>query len=116
MIKFTGENNCLLNIRHPFSLNQTIYSAMAIYDNLFEIEKESNNQNRIVRSTFEDIYFLGWKYHESQQKPKKKGSATFSLKDLSKEIGEIDKEVEKKIRYGEIGEEEEENDKNNIKK
>lgn len=89
---------------------------MAIYDNLFEIERETSDQSRIVRSTFEDIYFLGWKYHESQQKPKKKGTATFSLKDLSKEIVEIDKEVEKKIQYGEIGEEEEEDDKNKIKK
>ncbi len=97
-------------------MNQTLYSAIAIYDNLFEIEKENNEQRRIVRATFEDIYFLGWKYHESQQKPKKRGTATFSLKELSKEIGEVDKGGESKIKYGEIAEEQESNEDNKTKK
>jgi hypothetical protein len=56
----------------------------AIYKTLFTHEKK---KDKIV-ATFQFINFLGWKYHESQQKPKKRGSAEFSLKVLQKEIEE----------------------------
>lgn len=105
-----GENNALINVRTPFSVLETLYSVMAIYDQMFEYVLSETN-DKMVCSTFEEVYFLGWKYHESQQKPKKRGSAEFSLKDLHKEMKEIDQET--KIEYGELHEEEdkEKNDK-----
>lgn len=33
------------------------------------------------------IYMTGWKEHESQQKAKRRGSATVSFKDIQKEFG-----------------------------
>ena len=97
-----GENNSLLNIRPPFHLYETMFSAMAIYDHLFKYQEDP----LLIACTIEEIYFLGWKYHESQQKPKKRGSAQFSLKDIQTEILENDKNS--KVEYGEIYEEDEE--------
>eukprot|EP01015_Nassula_variabilis_P027922 TRINITY_DN5780_c0_g1_i8.p2 TRINITY_DN5780_c0_g1~~TRINITY_DN5780_c0_g1_i8.p2 ORF type:complete len:101 (+),score=37.37 TRINITY_DN5780_c0_g1_i8:17-319(+) len=55
-----------------------------------------------IRDSFQLIHFIGWKYHESQAKPKKRGSAEFSLKDLHKEMGIYDPEGAKKSQIGEI--------------
>ncbi|KAJ0514939.1 hypothetical protein HanHA300_Chr10g0375171 [Helianthus annuus] len=33
------------------------------------------------------IYMTGWREHESQQKAKRRGSATVSFKDIQKEFG-----------------------------
>jgi NADH dehydrogenase [ubiquinone] 1 alpha subcomplex assembly factor 5 len=35
-----------------------------------------------VHATFQIIYFVGWKKHESQPKPMERGSANASFKDL----------------------------------
>jgi len=49
------------------------------------------------------IFLIGWKYEESQQKPMKRGSAKFSLKDVVEEMNEKEGEGEKhKIKYGVI--------------
>ena len=37
--------------------------------------------------SFKVIYLIGWVPHESQQKAKKRGSATVSLKDLAGVMG-----------------------------
>ncbi len=80
-IQNIGESNALLENRKEV-IREVVYAAAAIYQNLFKHPKDEQK----VTSTFEFISFLGWKYHESQQKPKKRGSAEFSLKDLQKEI------------------------------
>lgn len=80
-IQNIGESNALLENRKEV-IREVVYAAAAIYQNLFKCPKDEQK----VFSTFEFISFLGWKYHESQQKPKKRGSAEFSLKDLQKEI------------------------------
>ena len=73
--------------------------------------------NNIVAS-LEYLHLIGWKYHESQQAPKKRGSAEFSLKDVVEELnseGGVDENGEKhQIRYGVICEDElvEDSDKN----
>ena len=104
-----GENNALLNKRSPFSLFETILASAAIYENIFPYTDEKVEGIKPISSTFEEVYFLGWKYHESQQKPKKRGTAQFSLKDLQKEIVEIEGEKNaSKVEYGEICESEEE--------
>ena len=44
------------------------------------------------------MHLIGWKFHENQQKAKKRGTAEFSLKDVIKDINE--KEGEGKVKYG----------------
>lgn len=39
-------------------------------------------KNRVIPATFEVIYFIGWKSHVSQPVPKRRGSSSFSLKEL----------------------------------
>jgi hypothetical protein len=78
-----GENNALLNTRQEVQ-RELLLAVAAIYDSLFRSEKDPNK----IFATFQLINFLGWRYHESQQKPKQRGSAEFSLKILQKEIEE----------------------------
>jgi NADH dehydrogenase [ubiquinone] 1 alpha subcomplex assembly factor 5 len=43
-----------------------------------------------IITTMDVIFLIGWKQHESQQKPKERGSAKFSLKDVVEEINNDD--------------------------
>lgn len=105
-----GENNALMGVRPPFSLYETLFSTIAIYESMFPYTHENLGDKKMVSATFEEIYFLSWKYHESQQKPKKRGSAQFSLKQLQEEMIEIEgKENSGKVEYGEIIEDDDEN-------
>lgn len=90
-----GENNALIERRKEV-LRGPLYGAVGLYDNLFRDEEGQ------VPATFEFIHFLGWKYHESQQKPKKRGSADFSLKTLKEEIEETSEGGGSKTTYGEL--------------
>ena len=59
--------------------------------------------NNIVTSlTF--MHLIGWKFHEGQQKPKAKGSAQFSLRDVVDELNDKDEQDEhgqkKQVKYG----------------
>ena len=69
-----------------------------------EIKERDPNANII--STLDLIFLIGWKYEESQQKPLKRGSAKFSLKEVVEEMNEKenpDNDGEKhKIKYGVI--------------
>ena len=85
-------------------MKETLTGTTAIYDSLFKELHDEEFKGKVF-STFEIISFAGWKYHESQPKPKKKGSAEFSLKDLSKEIKDLDPESAARMRSGEIIEE-----------
>lgn len=78
-----GENNALLQSRKEI-IRDVVYGASAIYQTLFKSQDDPEK----VFGTFEFINFVGWKYHENQQKPKKRGSAEFSLKTLQQEIEE----------------------------
>lgn len=73
-----GEGMAALN--RQYSVGKDTMIAMAsIYQDLYGMEDGS------VPATFEFIYMIGWKHHESQQKPCKRGSASRSLKELSKD-------------------------------
>lgn len=80
-LQCTGESNALLSRRTGVQ-RDVLYATEAIYQELF---KDKNKPDKVM-ATFQIVNFLGWKYHESQQKPKKRGSAEFSLKILQKEI------------------------------
>ena len=68
-----------------------------------QIDQLLNPQNNIICS-FDLIHMVGWKYHESQAKPKSRGSAQFSLKDIVEDLNdkeELDADGNPvKIKYG----------------
>uniref|UniRef100_A0A6Q2Z4V4 NADH dehydrogenase [ubiquinone] 1 alpha subcomplex assembly factor 5 n=1 Tax=Esox lucius TaxID=8010 RepID=A0A6Q2Z4V4_ESOLU len=72
-----GESNCAWN-RKTMLHRDTILAAAAIYQEMYGSEDGS------VPATFEILYMIGWKPHESQAKPAKRGSANVSFGELSK--------------------------------
>ncbi|MBN3320237.1 NDUF5 hydroxylase, partial [Atractosteus spatula] len=74
-----GESNCAWN-RKPMLHRDTMLAAAAIYKEMYGSEDGS------VPATFEILYMIGWKPHESQAKPAKRGSANMSFGDLGKII------------------------------
>ncbi|KAF0687304.1 Aste57867_20946 [Aphanomyces stellatus] len=70
-----GENHAPFSHAGPVS-RDVLLSAASIYQAMY------GNEDGSVPVTFQVIYFIGWSPHESQQKPKARGSATASLKDL----------------------------------
>ncbi|KAM6940253.1 arginine-hydroxylase NDUFAF5, mitochondrial [Xenentodon cancila] len=72
-----GESNCAWN-RRSLLHRDTMMAAAAIYKEMY------GNKDGSVPATFEILYMIGWKPHESQAKPAKRGSATASFGDLSK--------------------------------
>jgi NADH dehydrogenase [ubiquinone] 1 alpha subcomplex assembly factor 5 len=91
-LQYTGESGALLSKRNGIQ-RDVFLATEAIYRELFKDKTKPDK----VGSTFQIVNFLGWKYHESQQKPKKRGSAEFSLKDIQKEIEDSVDSKESKI-------------------
>ncbi|NWI96675.1 NDUF5 hydroxylase, partial [Pitta sordida] len=77
-----GESNCSWN-RKPLLHRETMLAAAAIYREMY------GNSDGSVPATFQIYYMIGWKYHESQAKPARRGSATVSFGDLAKIEGLI---------------------------
>uniref|UniRef100_A0A0D9XXQ8 Methyltransferase type 11 domain-containing protein n=1 Tax=Leersia perrieri TaxID=77586 RepID=A0A0D9XXQ8_9ORYZ len=59
----------------------TALATAAIYQSMFGLEDGT------IPATFQVIYMTGWKEHPSQQKAKRRGSATVSFSDLQKQFG-----------------------------
>lgn len=73
-LKGMGESNTAFN--RPLRVSKDVLMAAAsIYKDMYSNEKG-------VSATFQIIYLVGWKPHESQPKPMERGSANVSLKDL----------------------------------
>ncbi|KAF2069972.1 hypothetical protein CYY_008710 [Polysphondylium violaceum] len=70
-----GENNAILK-RRNYTSKDTFLSAAAVYQYLY------GNENGSIPATFQVIYLIGWSPHESQQKPKARGSATKHFSEL----------------------------------
>uniref|UniRef100_A0A3Q3QDM1 Arginine-hydroxylase NDUFAF5, mitochondrial n=1 Tax=Monopterus albus TaxID=43700 RepID=A0A3Q3QDM1_MONAL len=70
-----GESNCAWN-RRPLLHRDTVLAAAALY--------KGGGGDGSIPATFQILYMIGWKPHESQAKPAKRGSATVSFVDLSK--------------------------------
>lgn len=79
-----GENNASWNRRNHLS-RETLLAAAAIYRQMYQ------NEDSSIRATFQVLSFIGWRPHESQPTPIKRGSAEFSLKD----IGDLNKIIKK---------------------
>ncbi|KAI4377563.1 hypothetical protein MLD38_015167 [Melastoma candidum] len=71
-LRAMGETNALLQ-RHAVLKRETALATAAIYESMFAAEDGT------IPATFQVIYMTGWKEHPSQQKAKKRGSATISF-------------------------------------
>ena len=70
------------------------------------MSKLIDRSNNII-ATVDLIHLIGWRYHESQQQAKSRGTAQFSLKDVVEEINEKEEINEEtgevqKVKYGVI--------------
>eukprot|EP01103_Thecamoeba_quadrilineata_P009740 TRINITY_DN1962_c0_g1_i2.p1 TRINITY_DN1962_c0_g1~~TRINITY_DN1962_c0_g1_i2.p1 ORF type:complete len:185 (+),score=43.56 TRINITY_DN1962_c0_g1_i2:565-1119(+) len=74
-LKAMAENNALLN-RRPTVARSTLLATAAIYQTLFEDDEGA------VPASFHIVYMIGWTPDPSQPKPKPRGSAEKSLKDI----------------------------------
>lgn len=71
-----GENNASLT--RSYHVGRDVFMATAaLYQELYGLEDGS------IPATFQIIYYIGWKPHSSQPKPKERGSQTYSLKDIN---------------------------------
>uniref|UniRef100_A0A8D3D2Z0 Arginine-hydroxylase NDUFAF5, mitochondrial n=1 Tax=Scophthalmus maximus TaxID=52904 RepID=A0A8D3D2Z0_SCOMX len=61
---------------------QVLYPG--IMDVMTDLQEMYGQEDESVPASFEILYMIGWKPHESQAKPAPRGSATVSLGDLSK--------------------------------
>ncbi|XP_014770023.1 arginine-hydroxylase NDUFAF5, mitochondrial [Octopus bimaculoides] len=71
-----GESNCAWS-RKNFLHRDSMLAAASIYKEMYGTENS-------IPATFQILNFIGWKPDPSQPKPAARGSATVSLKDLSK--------------------------------
>lgn len=74
-LRMMGEGNTILNRNKSYPGKNFFMEVARLYQ-----EKFAESDGRIP-ATFEIIFLLGWAQHESQQKPKARGSATHSLAD-----------------------------------
>ncbi|KAJ8365932.1 hypothetical protein SKAU_G00147630 [Synaphobranchus kaupii] len=70
-----GESNCAWN-RKSMLHRDTMLAAAAIYQEMYGHEDGS------VPATFEILYMIGWKPHDSQAKPARRGSGNVSFGEL----------------------------------
>ncbi|KAL6961935.1 hypothetical protein U1Q18_036894 [Sarracenia purpurea var. burkii] len=79
-LRAMGETNALFQ-RNNMLKRETALATAAVYESMFAAEDGT------IPATFQIIYMTGWKEHQSQQKAKRRGSATVSFKDLQKQLG-----------------------------
>ncbi|WJX36400.1 hypothetical protein P8452_24282 [Trifolium repens] len=79
-LRAMGETNALSQMNTMLKRDTALATA-AIYDSMFASEDGT------IPATFQVIYMTGWKEHSSQQKPKRRGSATVSFKDIQTQFG-----------------------------
>ncbi|XP_007450257.1 PREDICTED: NADH dehydrogenase [ubiquinone] 1 alpha subcomplex assembly factor 5 isoform X2 [Lipotes vexillifer] len=72
-----GESNCAWN-RKALLHRDTMLAAAAVYREMY------GNEDGSVPATYQIYYMIGWKYHDSQARPAKRGSATVSFGELGK--------------------------------
>ncbi|XP_055494881.1 arginine-hydroxylase NDUFAF5, mitochondrial isoform X2 [Leucoraja erinacea] len=70
-----GESNCAWS-RKSMLHRDTMLAAAAIYKEMY------GNQDGSVPATYQVLYMIGWKPHESQAQPAKRGSASVSMGDI----------------------------------
>nr|AFK48595.1 unknown [Lotus japonicus] len=79
-LRAMGETNAHSQMNTILKRDAALATA-AIYDSMFAEEDGT------VPATFQVIYMTGWREHPSQQKAKRRGSATVSFTDIQKQFG-----------------------------
>ena len=67
-----------------------------------KLEQTGSRRPPNIVSTFDIVHLIGWKYHESQQKAKARGSGNFSLKEIVADMNEKAETDEERIKHGTI--------------
>jgi NADH dehydrogenase [ubiquinone] 1 alpha subcomplex assembly factor 5 len=96
-LKWMGEGNAVVNRRAKLDPD-TLLAAASIYRGSFSspsfpslvpladgAERDAElhgHEDGTVPATFQIMHMIGWKPHESQQKPAKRGSGKMNLKDV----------------------------------
>ncbi|GMH86071.1 hypothetical protein TL16_g10425 [Triparma laevis f. inornata] len=75
-----GENNAS-TARRGTASKDLFLSAAAIYSSMFpsEFNDDSNPSEDEIIATVQVIYGIGWKNHDSQQKPDERGTASAKI-------------------------------------
>ena len=76
-----GETNILKEKQKNFLRKDILERTIEIYKDNFSLENEK------IFATFEIAWIIGWKYHDSQQKPLKPGSGEKNLGEAISELG-----------------------------
>ncbi|XP_020554590.1 putative methyltransferase At1g22800 isoform X2 [Sesamum indicum] len=79
-LRTMGETNALLQ-RSKILKRDTALATAAVYESMFAAEDGT------IPATFQVIFMTGWREHPSQQRAKRRGSATVSFKDIQKQFG-----------------------------
>jgi NADH dehydrogenase [ubiquinone] 1 alpha subcomplex assembly factor 5 len=82
-----GESGAGLSMKRGGGGRDSFLAAAAAYEELY------HDDDGLLPATFQVFYAIGWKPHESQPKPKKRGSATRRFSELEKIIEEKDRET-----------------------
>lgn len=89
-LKGMGEGNAVA-VRKGYFGKKAFERAGVLYDEMFGYPDPDQEGKRLINATFHLIFMIGWKRAESQAKPRPRGSAQFSLDDLSSVVGNQDK-------------------------
>lgn len=73
-----GENNACIKRKGSIS-KDVLLAAACIYDHMFPLEGSSPQD---IEATIQVIYGIGWKPHDTQQKPKHRGTATHKVGEI----------------------------------
>ncbi|RVW64971.1 putative methyltransferase, mitochondrial [Vitis vinifera] len=79
-LRSMGETNALLQ-KSNILKRETALATAAVYDSMFA------GEDGTIPATFQVIYMTGWREHSSQQKAKRRGSATVSFQDIQNQFG-----------------------------
>ena len=74
-LRYMGEGNALIERSKSFNNRKLMMRSAELYQELYAEEDGR------LKATFEIIFLIGWKPHESQQKPLRPGSAKNRLAD-----------------------------------
>jgi len=76
-----GEGNACINRRKRISID-TLIATACLYDEMFKL-KDNHGDDNNVEASVQVIYSIGWTPHESQQKPKQRGSANYKFGEIT---------------------------------
>ena len=76
-----GEANASLR-RREYTGKDIFLATACIYDEMFPVQSDEDGMGNDIEASAQVIYAIGWSPHASQQKPKKRGSATHRVGEI----------------------------------